>query len=72
MDDLNDTAERRLAELLATLRRKTLDPSDPGRLIQDLQVALVPFVGIPSSTNKEARTPLSMFVQHLCVRRALA
>jgi len=38
MDALNDTADRRLAGSPAALRRETLAPSDPGRVIQDLQV----------------------------------
>jgi diguanylate cyclase (GGDEF)-like protein len=38
MADFRDLSDRSLSDLLATLRRETLDPADHGHVIQDLQV----------------------------------
>ena len=38
MADLKDTDNRSLTDMLAALRREALAPSDPGRVIQDLQI----------------------------------
>ena len=57
MDDLKEIDEHSLAELLAALRRDTLDHSEPGRTIQDLQVHQIELEAPESGAARRPASP---------------